>query len=98
MAVGDPKFSIEVVRQDRVSTDKPGGLSVIDVLSQNTIVDEDGNARYVVEVFRSEPLPIDTTRKAKLIERVMPGGSLANVGVGPVLPEHPYEGQVWIKI
>jgi hypothetical protein len=52
----------------------------------------------VVEVLRTETQPIDVTNNAKVVERVFPGGTLANVGVGPDLPEHPYEGQVWIKV
>jgi hypothetical protein len=39
---------------------------------------------------------VDATGKVRFIERVMPGGTLSNIGVGPVPPETPYEGQVWI--
>lgn len=96
MAIGDPKFSIEVFRGNGTSKEKSIGTSVIDILNQEVIYDDVGDARYLVEVFRNDPLPVDTTRNVRITERVMPGGTLSNVGVGPVPPERPYEGQVWI--
>lgn len=51
---------------------------------------------YVVEVYREEPVVINTYRGAREVELVRPGGTLVNVGHGPDLPANPYEGQVWI--
>lgn len=51
---------------------------------------------YEVEVYREVNTVKDVVRGAREVELVKPGGTLVNVGHGPVLPQNPYEGQVWI--
>jgi len=53
---------------------------------------------YVVEVIRKKPLAKEIYRGQRVIETVRTDHIVTNVGAGPVLPEHPYEGQVWILI
>ena len=52
--------------------------------------------KYVVEVIRKTPLAKEIYRGQRLIETVRTDHIVTNIGAGPVLPEHPYEGQVWI--
>ena len=51
---------------------------------------------YVVEVIRKTPLAKEIYRGQRLVETVRTDHIVTNIGAGPVLPEHPYEGQVWI--
>ena len=51
---------------------------------------------YVVEVIRKTPLAREVYRGQRVIEQVRTQNIVTNIGSGPVLPEHPYEGQVWI--
>lgn len=52
--------------------------------------------KYVVEVIRTTPLPQDIYRGQRTVETVRTDHIVTNIGAGPELPEHPYEGQVWI--
>lgn len=53
---------------------------------------------YVVEVIRKTPLAQDIYRGQRLIETVRTEHLVTNISGGPELPEHPYEGQVFILI
>jgi hypothetical protein len=52
--------------------------------------------KYVVEVIRQKPIAKDVYRGTRVIETVRTEKGILNIGAGPELPEHPYEGQVWI--
>lgn len=52
--------------------------------------------KYVVEVIRKTPLAQDIYRGQRTVETVRKDHIVTNIGAGPELPEHPYEGQVWI--
>jgi hypothetical protein len=75
-----------------------GNVATVTVVREEVRVDENEQNYQFVEVYRSEPVPTEAVRQVKTIDRVYPVGTLVNVGVGPELPENPYEGQVWIKI
>ena len=52
--------------------------------------------RFVVDVYREHPDVEDVYVGAREVDVVRPGGTVVNIGAGPVLPTNPYEGQVWI--
>lgn len=64
--------------------------------SVKPVYHENEQIKYVVEVYREEPVAQTVYRGAREVELVKPGGTLVNVGAGPQLPNNPYEGQVWI--
>lgn len=67
--------------------------AIIPVPLSTTVTDV---TEYVVEVIREHVEPREITRGSSFVDIVEPAGTLLNVGAGPVLPENPYEGQVWI--
>jgi hypothetical protein len=56
------------------------------------------HTKFVVEVIREIPLPKDVYRGQRTVETVRTDHIITNIGAGPVLPQHPYENQVWILI
>lgn len=57
---------------------------------------ETNKTSYVVEVIRKKPLAREIYRGQRTVETVRTDHIVTNIGAGPELPEHPYEGQVWI--
>lgn len=55
-----------------------------------------GEVRFVVDVYREHEEATDIYQGAREVDVVRPGGTVVNIGAGPVLPTNPYEGQVWI--
>lgn len=52
--------------------------------------------KFVVDVYREHSAVTEVYRGRREVDVVRPGGTVVNIGAGPVLPPNPYEGQVWI--
>ena len=92
----DVVHSVDIVQSVDV-IESVGGTSTIEIIRNESVIDEQGTVSYFLEVLREKATPLETSRDTQLLESVMPGGTVVNVGIGPDLPENPYEGQVWIK-
>lgn len=69
---------------------------VVEVVSPDTEVTEQVLPNTFVEVIIGGTVPVETVATQSVVELIRPGGTVVNVGSGPVRPASPYEGQIWI--
>lgn len=71
-------------------------VRVIEIVSPTEALVQETIGATVIEVIHGGTSPLETTATESVVDVVRPGGTVVNIGAGPVLPENPYEGQIWI--
>lgn len=70
----------------------------VTVVTPKSGVSENEKTTHVVEVVKKKTSPTVVDKRNEAIDINRPGGTVVSISAGTQLPEHPYEGQVFILL